>query len=89
MPTAGDNVKISYDASHPQARVVIDGVSQGVRLRLMKYLYIRFKLLLGKVNQMFGLEMGSKFHWLMEQNCDRTLTVKQTVFYHHVVAIQT
>ncbi len=29
VPTAGDNVKISYDASRPQARVVIDGVSQG------------------------------------------------------------
>jgi hypothetical protein len=29
VPTAGDKVKVSYDASRPQARVVINGVSQG------------------------------------------------------------
>ena len=70
VPTAGDNIKVSYDASRPQARAVINGVSQGGAVEVQEIPVSSFQTLGGgqpdvmigngiQVTLVDGAELGS------------------------------
>src|SRR6476619_3309252 len=48
VPTAGNSVKVSYDASHPQARAVMNGVSQGGAVEVKELPVTLFQTSLGE-----------------------------------------